>query len=31
MKSRRTFAAQLAFVLYEFLDAIVKEVAEKMD
>ena len=31
MKSRRTFAAQPALALYEFSDAIVKEVAKKMD
>jgi UDP-N-acetylmuramoylalanine--D-glutamate ligase len=31
MKSRRTFAAQPAIALYEFSDAIVKEVARKND
>jgi UDP-N-acetylmuramoylalanine--D-glutamate ligase len=31
MKSRRTFAAQAAFVLYEFSPAIVKEVVKKND
>ena len=31
MKSRRTCAAQPAFALYEFLDAIVKEVVKKND
>jgi hypothetical protein len=31
MKSRRTFAGQPAIALYEFSDAIVKEVVKKMD
>jgi hypothetical protein len=31
MEFRRTFATQPASALYEFLDAIVKEVVKKMD